>query len=256
MAALGYRADFQGVRDYVAAIRRTLGTKWGYVAFFTKYPVNHFAYALKPRLVMHYGNDGWGPDNIDRVFAHETGHVFGCPDEYASSGCNCLLPAGHLREVNGNCESCAQPFVPCLMAANTWAMCQYTPVHLGWRDTDGDGVLDPVDTVGTTAFDWSALCAALPWLCSLLGLGGAAPTGVAGPMSTGVTSMAPQVPPRPEGETISLELLRTVLDDAEMERVREALERREQESLLALETKLRNAADALAERRGERRRRR
>src|SRR5690606_29203824 len=70
-------ANFQGVRNYVAAIRNSLGTRWGYVAFFTKYPVHHFAYASKPRLVMHYENDGWGPDNIDRVFT--SGRRRGCP---------------------------------------------------------------------------------------------------------------------------------------------------------------------------------
>ena len=47
---------------------------------------------------MHYDNDGWGPDNIDRVFTHETGHIFGCPDEYAASNCSCDTKAGYLRE--------------------------------------------------------------------------------------------------------------------------------------------------------------
>ena len=62
---------------------RNLGTKWAYVGFFTKYPTEHFAYALKPQARHAVRNDGWGPDNIDRVFTHETGHIFGCPDEYA-----------------------------------------------------------------------------------------------------------------------------------------------------------------------------
>ena len=33
---------------------------------------------------MHLDNDGWGQSNLDSVFAHETGHIFGAPDEYAS----------------------------------------------------------------------------------------------------------------------------------------------------------------------------
>ena len=64
---------------------------------------------------MQYDNDGWTPDNIDRVFAHETGHIFGCPDEYASSGCNCSAKFGWFREPNGNCQNCATPFLDCLM---------------------------------------------------------------------------------------------------------------------------------------------
>lgn len=146
MQKLGFAANFQGVIDYAASLRTRLGTRWGYVGFFTKYPLHHFAYASKPRLVMHYENDGWGVDNIDQVFTHESGHIFGCPDEYARSNCNCTDRFGFLRERNGNCQPCATDFIPCLMAENTKAICPFTAVHLGWRDSDGDGVLDPVDT--------------------------------------------------------------------------------------------------------------
>ena len=145
LAQLGHPASFAGVHAYASALRSRLGTKGAYIGFFTKYPLKHFAYASKPRVVMHYDNDGWGPDNIAEVFAHETGHIFGCPDEYHTSGCACTSRHGHLQEVNGNCETCATRFVPCLMAANTRSLCAYTRVHLGWRDSNGDGVLDPVD---------------------------------------------------------------------------------------------------------------
>ena len=73
---------------------------------------------------MDYANDGWGPDNIDRVLAHETGHIFGCPDEYASSGCNCGGAWGRFGEANSNCENCAGAAgVGCLMRANESKMC-------------------------------------------------------------------------------------------------------------------------------------
>ena len=135
MAALGFSADFAGVTAYVEDIRNRFGTRWTYCGFFTKYPLGWFAYASigGPRLVMQYANDGWGPDNIDRVFAHETGHIFGCPDEYASSGCNCGGSWGRFGIANGNCENCAVGGgVPCLMKGNTFAVCGYTPSHLGW----------------------------------------------------------------------------------------------------------------------------
>ena len=73
--------DVQYIQNYV------YDTDWGYCAFFTKYPVGHFAYAYLggPYLVMQYAIDGWGPNNIDRVFAHETCHIFNAPDDYAAS---------------------------------------------------------------------------------------------------------------------------------------------------------------------------
>jgi hypothetical protein len=135
MAQLGYSSDFSGVQQYVQDIRTNLGTDWTYCGFFTKYPLGHFAYASigGPRLVMDYANDGWGPDNIDRVFAHETGHIFGAPDEYASSGCNCGGSWGFYGQPNGNCENCAPGGgVACIMRSNSWEMCEYTPKHLGF----------------------------------------------------------------------------------------------------------------------------
>lgn len=46
-------------------------------------------------------------DIFDRIFAHETGHMFGAPDEYASSKCTCDTESGlFFRARNGNCKLC------------------------------------------------------------------------------------------------------------------------------------------------------
>ena len=135
MAALGYAAGMANVTKYANDLRTKFGSNWAYIVFFTKYPVGHFAYASigGPRIVMDYANDGWGPDNIDRVFAHETGHIFGAPDEYASSGCSCGGSWGYYGKPNSNCESCAPGGgVKCLMKSNDWEMCSVTPYHLGF----------------------------------------------------------------------------------------------------------------------------
>ena len=136
-------------------------------------------------------NDGWGPDNIDRVFTHETGHIFGCPDEYAASGCSTTTKAGYLREVERQLpERRDGVHADASWPATRWAMCTYTPTHFGWRDTDGDGALDPVDPVGNPnpLVDLGRLCSLFPVICQIFGLGGVpgGPVGVAGGVGVGV----------------------------------------------------------------------
>ncbi|CAO5167592.1 conserved hypothetical protein [Frankia sp. AiPs1] len=134
MDRLGHKANFDGVYDYVDALRGRLGTTWAYCAFFTKYPVSYFAYSSigGPRIVLSYENDGWGPDNIDRVFTHETGHIFGAPDEYAGAGCDCGGQWGVFQTPNGNCDGCAPTPADCLMRSNSFALCRFTPGQVGW----------------------------------------------------------------------------------------------------------------------------
>lgn len=234
LASMGYAANIFGVRQHAERIRRDLGTRWAYVAFFTKYPVHHFAYALKPKIVMHYGNDGWGPDNIDRVFTHETGHIFGAPDEYASANCSCSAKFGWFREPNGNCQACATQPVECLMAANTWAMCRHTPIHLGWRDSNNDGTLD--DTSSGQLFDYRKLCSAVPLLCQLIGISPEPPAvGVAARVSA--TPVAGEWP----GGSVPMLLLERTLGPDELARVEAAARAEELEYLGQVERRLRAA---------------
>lgn len=155
MKAMGYSADFNGMNAYIDKIKASNNADWAYAIFVTKYPSFWFAYYWGNHVVMDFGVDGWGIDNFSRVLAHETGHAFGCPDEYSSSGCNCTQLAGRYQIPNGNCETCASPFVPCLMCANTPAMCDYTRGHLGWNEL---AVMSKGSTTlrGTWTFDFEA----------------------------------------------------------------------------------------------------
>jgi hypothetical protein len=134
LAKLDLPAGRTGYAKLAQDVRDRVGGRWGFVLFITRYPVHHFAYASAERIVMHYDNDGWGPAQLDRVIAHESAHIFGALDEYASSGCNCTDKSGELQVVNGNCKSCAASFVPCLMEANTFSVCDFTRGQLGWRE--------------------------------------------------------------------------------------------------------------------------
>jgi Hemopexin len=81
------------------------GADWGVVAFVTKYPTYWGGYASTPKIVMRWKA---GNDNFDRVLAHETGHTFGAPDEYAASKCDCAKTYGRFFTAkNGNCALCA-----------------------------------------------------------------------------------------------------------------------------------------------------
>jgi hypothetical protein len=135
LAKLGVvRSGLAGVKEYLTKLQADKNASAAYCAFFTLYRVNHFAYCTGPYLVMHYRNDSWGINNLDRVFAHESGHVFGAPDEYEGSECNCSSRFGFFRKANRNCADCAPGGgVKCIMKDNDWAMCSVTPYHFGYN---------------------------------------------------------------------------------------------------------------------------
>ena len=129
LRAMGFAASRQGSLAYVNALRLTRHTDWAYVAYFTKYPLKHFAYAGDERLVMHYDNDGWGPAQINKVFAHETCHIFGAADEYGECSCD---DSGHNPTPNFNCKNCTPLQLDCLMNGNTLSLCGWSRGQIGW----------------------------------------------------------------------------------------------------------------------------
>jgi hypothetical protein len=174
LQALGLSSGQAGISQYV---QKLMSASWpaapaapdaAYVVFFTKYMAKWMAYTDKSlaRITMCYpwladltapnadgtggfrntGAKGWGDTNIDRVFAHESGHIFGAPDEYAASSCSATANAGHLQIANSNCEVSNSSSVNCLMKNNKEAMCPATPGHLGWVDRNNNGILDALES--------------------------------------------------------------------------------------------------------------
>ena len=102
---------------------------------------------------MTYGNNGYGPHNMDAVAAHETGHIFLALDQYYAARQPCTRTSGYLGVANGNSQygNCASDEAS-LMRGQTapyhqGALDDYARGQIGWRDSDDDGILDPVDTI-------------------------------------------------------------------------------------------------------------
>ncbi len=115
--------------------RATYQTARAYSAFIPynpngppSFPDGHTAYAwyYGPYLVQLF-HSGWVKA---KVFAHESGHIFGACDEYAGGCSSC----GHCTNGidNGNCEACNPRSVDCVMKANDWVLCTYTPGQVGF----------------------------------------------------------------------------------------------------------------------------
>ncbi|MBM3122938.1 MAG: hypothetical protein FJZ97_12255, partial [Chloroflexi bacterium] len=102
LTALGLSATpgthLADTRSLANSRRNALGADWGFLIFVVdsfndvdgQFPDGRsaFAYLNGPYMVMTYDNGGWGIDRMNLVAAHETGHIFGSLDEYASSECS------------------------------------------------------------------------------------------------------------------------------------------------------------------------
>jgi len=146
---------FGPVWDYVSELRASYATDWGFVVFVVdskndadgKFADGDFAYAYPggPFMVVTYDNDGWGISDMDRVVAHEFGHIFYAENEYDSFTYN----SGYLNEAEIT-------YSGCMMDDSTWCLSSGTKLQVGWRDSDIDGIPDIIDTVPTSSFDVSS----------------------------------------------------------------------------------------------------
>ncbi|MBL0044573.1 MAG: PKD domain-containing protein [Flavobacteriales bacterium] len=133
--------------------RMALGTDRSYSAFIAYNPPAQsaptqftdgrigYAYLGGPYTQFLYKANGWGTNQVNRVYGHETGHIFHAFDEYTASGSsNCT------RSFNGRTNSNFQGspcngVAGCVMinniftgsgATRQWSLCSHTPYHLGW----------------------------------------------------------------------------------------------------------------------------
>ncbi len=127
-------------KDHVAQWAKDhTGAVGSFVAFFSKYRQYHPAYAYfgGGPIYMQYSTRNWGPDSIDKVFAHEMAHVFNAQDEYGNCKCNAEYGRGRCTAKNKNCAkpgktSCTSNQQSCIMANIDWKICAYTKKQVGW----------------------------------------------------------------------------------------------------------------------------
>ena len=160
MTYLGYTSGdwMQQTRDYINNLRQAKGTDWAFAIFIIDstndaatdpttpgaFSDSYWAYAYKggPFCVMTYDNDGWGITRMDQVLAHETGHIFWATDEYDGNP----EASGYLNAVDNEGSGC-------VMDTCTLCLSAGTQLQIGWKDTDGDGILDIIDTNPDTNLD-------------------------------------------------------------------------------------------------------
>lgn len=163
MAALGFPSPAGGPDPVDQFCDSLVLRDWGvphkprraFALLVTKFPTGWMAYASVGgnRLTLQFdwladtsgdfrgtGAGGYGVENLDRVIAHEMGHIFGGLDEYKN--CKPAETGGPLNTPNGNCEKGNPASVDCLMKNNTENLCSFSVSHVGWVDTDLDGVVD------------------------------------------------------------------------------------------------------------------
>lgn len=129
LARLGLPSGTAGLRQYSERLRNQ-GADWAFVNLFTKYRLPHHAYAMSFLKTSFGMKNNWGSSKISRVVAHETGHIFGAPDEYGN--CVCGGSHGPFGVSNENCVNCPGSGRDCLMRNNAPVLCKASGYHLGF----------------------------------------------------------------------------------------------------------------------------
>lgn len=163
-------SGMNGSRQFNDAQRAAAGSDWAFTVYIVdssadvdgEFVDGYFGYAYLggPFVVMTYDNDGWGIANMGQVFAHETAHIFYALDEYyvpGYGGNSYTMRSGYYNTQNLNAKqdrpASAGEQVISLMGDSVlqdaaWAANTSSPSSLqmiGWKDADGDGIVDAVD---------------------------------------------------------------------------------------------------------------
>lgn len=161
---LGFSGSSYFDQVYAAdnALRASVGSDWATTIFVVNsenntgstFPDGRFAYAYinGPFMVLTSDVGAYGASRMAPVVAHELGHIFGALDQYATALVSCSQTSGYLNvpTTNSQYNNCGT-HVPSIMIETLGAFSrgEIDPAalaQLGYRDSDGDGLIDPLDT--------------------------------------------------------------------------------------------------------------
>jgi hypothetical protein len=169
LGRLGYGGAGYFEQAYAAddALRHAHKADWATTIFMVnssndpdgRFADNMFAYAYVggPFLVLTSDAGLYGTYQMTPVATHEIGHIFGALDQYAAASVPCTQPSGYLWVPTSNSQynSCGT-HLPSIMLDPVAAfpgghIDDSALAQVGYRDSDGDGLPDPLDT--TPALD-------------------------------------------------------------------------------------------------------
>lgn len=177
LARLGYTGPSHWDQIYAAgnAHRDATGSDWTTTIFIvdsSNHPTSHFvdgrfayAYINGPHMVVTSNAGAYGAARLAPVIAHEFGHIFGALDQYAAARVSCERRSGYLNAPTSNSQygGCGgrEPSIMLepLGAFIAGQVDASARAQVGYRDSDGNGLIDPLDTTPSVALSTDRLAA-------------------------------------------------------------------------------------------------
>jgi len=140
---------------YVNDLRNLYQTDWAYAVLVRNGPGRAYATLGGPSTTIFSADFRGGA-----ALRHETMHIFNALDQYCPDACRSPIEReGYLNVINANAQTNdgngyfwgAGEGLPDIMISTYETIGPYSGGQIGWRDSDGDGILDPLDTVPETA---------------------------------------------------------------------------------------------------------
>lgn len=164
LARLGYTGASYFDQVYAAdeALRRAHETDWATTIFVVNSAADDdgrfadrlfgYAYIGGPFMVVTSKAGALGMDQLAPIVAHELGHIFGALDQYAAAATPCTTRSGYLDVPTSNSQAndCGTNFGSIMLepiSAYQAAQVDGSALgQIGYRDENGDGLPDPLDT--------------------------------------------------------------------------------------------------------------